>query len=72
MRKFLYVAAASVLLTSCVKEYKCECEVTATGETNQMLFRTRNKAHATRLCSDYETRVKDAVVARKTYTCKLN
>ncbi|MCB0700977.1 MAG: hypothetical protein KDC11_14090 [Chitinophagaceae bacterium] len=72
MKKVLIIVAASITFASCTKNYSCDCESKATGETNQLLFKTNSKSHANRLCDDYASRVRNAIVEKSDYTCKLN
>lgn len=69
MKKLFVVAILGITFTSCTKEYKCHCVDGATNEENQMLFKTNSKSSATRLCDDYNARVKNAI--KPEYTCKI-
>ena len=71
MKKFLIVAAASVVFASCTKDYTCSCTNPGTTETNEMIFKTNRKAHATRLCNDWETRTRTAIPEKSEYDCKI-
>ncbi len=72
MKNVLLIAAASVLMVSCAKEYNCNCESENLTETNQLIFKTNSKSHANRLCDDYASRVRNAEIDRDDYNCTLD
>lgn len=71
MKRFLILAAATVIFASCNKNYVCECVDPATGEENQMTYRTNQESHAQRLCNDWQTRTQTAIPEKSEYSCKI-
>lgn len=58
MKKLLYIAIACVSMSSCMKDYTCECKTNSstTAGMNEQTFsvNTASKAEASRRCSDYQ------------------
>lgn len=71
MKKLFYIVVASVIFTSCTKDYNCSCESKNAQETNQLVFKTNNESHATRLCNDYENRVRLSIAEKRDYNCEI-
>lgn len=71
MKRILILASATIIFASCSKEYTCDCVNPETDETNQMVFLTNKKAHATRLCDDWGTRIRAAVANKDQVTCTI-
>lgn len=69
--KLFILAVAAFIFASCNKEYACNCSNPATGEENQMVFRTNQESHAERLCDDLQTRTRNAIPEKSGYTCTI-
>ena len=68
MKKILLIAAvAGFVMTSCKKDYTCECTTTGTGSTQVTTFTiTDTKSKATDACEGT-----GSVVGPLTTTCKI-
>ncbi len=71
MKRMLLLAMATVVFASCSKEYTCDCVDPETNETNQMVYQTNKKAHATRLCDDWQSRTRTAIPTKNKVTCTI-
>lgn len=72
MKKVLLLAACSILMVSCAKEYDCNCVSETANDTNKLIFKTNSKSHANRLCDDYASRVRNAQIGKDDYNCTLD
>lgn len=71
MKKFLILAAATVIFASCTKEYKCECSDASSTEKSEMTYWTNQKSHAKRLCEDWATRQRSVFPEKEKLTCTI-
>lgn len=71
MKRFIILAAATLAFASCTKDYTCECVTPETNQTIEMPYKTNRKAHASRLCSDWQGRQRSAVAGQENVTCKI-
>ena len=73
MKQIIFYSALLLgsFMTSCAKEYTCDCVDPETSETNQMVFLTNQKAHATRLCDDWQSRTRTTIPTKSKVTCTI-
>lgn len=70
MKKLLVLAIAAFVFSSCNKIYECNC-VSVSGLENNMTYQTNQRAHAKRLCDDWQTRIRTAIEGQSETTCTL-
>lgn len=72
MKKLIFIAIASLAITSCTKEYNCNCVDPDNSANDGVLpLKTNKKSEATRFCNDYESKVRGAGISTK-YECKID
>lgn len=71
MKKVLILAATTVLFTSCSKNYTCKCVDPLTAKEDNMTYQTNKESHASRLCSDWQTRIRAAVPEKDGVNCSI-
>ena len=71
MKKVVILAITTVVFASCTRDYTCSCVNPKNNETNQMIYKTNRKAHATRLCNDWEGRISTAIPDKSGIECKI-